>query len=271
MPQHLIYIPGTNEPMPPGGGRPLGMLGVVADQIDRIAPDLFTHHTVKYPAEYGNPASYGDSRTIGERRTHQLVRDVGGARLIGYSQGAVIAGNVSAARPDVPCGYLLADALRPRGANSTGMLGQPGHIEQEDFHGWGVAGQRPVEVARWYSIVGDVIADAWPDSLARDVADLSEFMGFTGLDDMQQWGTDLITKIKASAWQNLPLWRRLLARPGSFLALGDVGLRSIREGLDFPRIHTSYGTTEFLNHRRTYLQEMARDIVDDSTRSEEAA
>lgn len=273
MSRNIVFFSGTGEPNSTQDGKPGGLLREVANELERLAPGRFRFYTIDYPKSYAAPISYGDSRIIGERMGHELLDRIGGGRTVGFSMGGTLAGNVADARPDVPCAYLLADPLRPRGANSTGMPGDPGYAPQERFSGFGIGGQRAVGVGRWYTIVDDVIADAYPDSLIRDFADFSEFIGFADWDDAKQWMTDVITKIRADQWQNLPFWKklgkRLLEDPlGNMVTLGEVTARTIRQGVGYPRLHTSYGNTKFLNHNRTYIQELARDILNDSYRSE---
>lgn len=273
MSRNIIWIPGTGEPGGTPDGKPGGMLRGVADEVDRLAPGRFKHYTLDYWRQYAAPHSYGDSRIQGEQMGRDLLSRIGGARTVGFSMGATLAGNLADERHDVPCGYFLADPLRPAGANSTGMPGDPGYAKQEQFQGFGIGGQRPVGVGRWYSIPGDVITDAYPDSLIRDFADFSEFIGFADWGDAKQWMDNVLWKIREDAWQNLPFWKklgkRLLDDPlGNIVTLGGVVARTAKQGVGYPRVHCSYGTTPFLNHNRTYLQEMARDIVNDSYRSE---
>lgn len=260
----IVYSPGTNEPMPPPGGRPLGVLGDVANWVDRYAPGVFSHHTAVYPAQYANPRSYGDSRTEGELAMHALFDRLGGGRAVGFSQGAVVAGNVAGIRADVSCGYLLADALRPAGCNASGTPGDPGYRTVEQFTGHGVGGQRPVEIARWYSLPGDVITDAYPDSMIRDFADLTEFFGISAPGDAVKWINNLAWKVREKAWQNAPVWRRILSTPATIAGIGAIGGRSITQGLGYPRIHTSYGTTRYPGTDRTYVQQLAWDIARDA-------
>lgn len=261
----LLWISGTGEPDAGPSGRPEGMLRWVSDEVDRLAPGMFRHHTVPYWKQYAAPHSHGDSRAEAERVAFEMLDRLGGAGGVGgYSMGAGAAGNIANRRDDVAFGYLLADPLRPKGANSTGMPGQRGYTEQEKFVGFGINGQRAVGQARWYTLPDDVIADAYPDSLVRDFADLSEFLGFADLDDARQWMVDVTTKILTGAWQNKPFWERMTQSPLALLEVPGVVQRTVRQGLRYPGWHCSYNSQPFLNHGRTYVQEMARDIVADA-------
>ena len=266
----LIIVPGTGEP-----GYPQGMLSGTAAELQRITGGAFDIWCVEYPKQYGNPTSYADSRTAGEAALRRLLeraaREGRRAYIVGYSQGAVIAGNIAKyySTANVLGGvYLLADALRPEGADSAG---QDSAWARANLNGSGVAGRRPIPPrpypVRWYTIRGDVIADAFADSLVRTVADLTEFMGFRSLADMIRWATKVADTLRARAWQNLAVWQRWIANP---LALGwmpDLVARSIHEVSGYPAVHTSYGTARFPGQPRTYVQQIAWDINrDNSTR-----
>lgn len=269
----LISVPGTGEPGT-GNGFPNGMLWGVADELKRISGNAFDFWTVEYPKQYGNPTSYADSRAAGEAGLHQLLaraaREGRKAYIPGYSQGAVIAGNVALrySTANVIGGvYLLADALRPEGADSSG---QGSAWARANLNGSGVAGRRPIPgrayPVRWYTVRGDVIADAYSDSLVRTIADLTEFMGFRSLADMQRWATSVADRLRARAWQNVSLWTRFIANPRAIGWMPELVARSIQEVTGYPRIHTSYGAARFPGQPRSYVQQIAWDIHHDHTR-----
>lgn len=267
-----IYIPGTGEPMRPG--RPAGMLAGVAAELDRLAPNRFEHHTVTYPAQYANPLSYGASRSIAVQRAHQLIEEVRGRKLVpfivGYSQGAAAANLVTDASPWVPCGYLLSDPLRPAGANRSGKPGDPSftaQVNQREFGGYGVGGAHNVGRARWYSIPGDVITDCSPGSLVRDFADVSEWFGLTGAAEVADWARATLAKVESGAWQNLPFWKRFLARRdriATLASLPSIAATSIREATGYPALHTAYGARNFPGQTYSYVSAVARDMFFDS-------
>ncbi|GAB3135726.1 hypothetical protein GCM10027289_29860 [Tsukamurella serpentis] len=259
----IVYIRGANEPPPAPNGYPAGMLSGVARELDRLAPGQFRHHSTTHASQYANPQSNGDSIAQAKTHANRLLDTLGGGRVVGYSQGAWAAGDVTDARDDVPCGYLLSDPLRPAGANRTGAPGQRRYQPQEQFTGFGIAGQRRIGVARWYSLPDDIITDAYPDNLVRTFADATEFVGFAGLDDAEQLMNDLLGKIKRRAWQNLPWLLRLINNPATVVGLPDVVKRTVDQGLGYPARHCAYGT-EKTPSGRTYIQELARDIAIDA-------
>lgn len=269
----LISVPGTGEPGT-GNGFPNGMLWGTADELKRISGNAFDYWTVEYPKQYANPTSYADSRAAGEIALHALLaraaREGRKAYVDGYSQGAVIAGNVAKHySTDTVIGgvYLLADALRPEGADSSG---EGSAWARANLNGSGVAGRRPIPgrayPVRWYTVRGDVIADAYPDSLVRTIADLTEFMGFRSLDDMRRWAASIEGRIRAKAWQNASFLTRIFANPAALGWMPELVARSIQEVTGYPRIHTSYGATRFPGQPRTYVQQIAWDIHHDHTR-----
>lgn len=269
----LISVPGTGEPGT-GNGFPNGMLWGVADELNRISRGAFDFWTVDYPKTYGNPMSYADSRAAGEAALHQLLgraaREGRRAYVDGYSQGAVIAGNAALRyRSNGVLGgvYLLADALRPEGADSAG---EGSAWARANLNGSGVAGRRPIPgrayPVRWYTIRGDVIADAFPDSLVRTIADLTEFMGFRSLADMQRWATRVADRLRAQAWQNLAIWQRWIANPRAIGWMPELVARSLQEITGYPAVHTSYGAARFPGQPRSYVQQIAWDIHHDHTR-----
>lgn len=156
-----------------------GMLESVTADLD----ERFVARWVGYPASYG-PApqrvgiSYARSVEIGvSRLADAFAATEGPVVLIGYSQGAVVvrtfAHNLSArADPGLHrlCAFgFVADPHQP-----------PGVVPGCD--GWGVAGAGPslpsTVPAWWVGTADDMICNAEPDSLIRDVADLTGAMEF---------------------------------------------------------------------------------------------
>ncbi|TWS24410.1 hypothetical protein FK268_12535 [Tsukamurella sputi] len=269
-----IYMVGTNEPFPADARRPLGMMSGVADELDRLAPGRFEHWTPRYLAQYANPNSYGESRVDGVIRAQATIAMVRSRGLIpfvvGFSQGAAVANLATDESPYVPCGYLLADPLRPAGANRTGQVGDRGwqaQPDQHEFRGFGVGGEHRVGQARWYSIPGDVITDCTPGSLVRDFADISEWFSIAGPEGVRTWAAETLDKVKSGAWQNLPFWTRLFGRRdlvATLPQLPQIAATSIAEATGYPSIHTAYGARNFPGTTYTYVQQMARDMFHDS-------
>ncbi|MCD2144173.1 PE-PPE domain-containing protein [Gordonia paraffinivorans] len=169
-----------------------GLLSGVADVLD----ERFACRWVGYPASYG-PApepggmSFADSVAIGAARLASLLAvSAGTVALVGYSQGAVVIRTALAALAD--CGDdvlgrilgigFVADPHQPPGA-------VPG------CDGWGVAGPGeplpPGIPVIWVGAPDDMICNARPDSLVRDIADLTRAMaaGTAGRWLRSAWGT----------------------------------------------------------------------------------
>lgn len=169
-----------------------GLLSGVADVLD----ERFACRWVGYPASYG-PApepggmSFADSVAIGAARLASLLEvSAGTVALVGYSQGAVVIRTALAALADRGDGVLgrilgigfVADPHQPPGA-------VPG------CDGWGVAGPGeplpPGIPVIWVGAPDDMICNARPDSLVRDIADLTRPMaaGTAGRWLRSAWGT----------------------------------------------------------------------------------
>lgn len=220
---------------------PTGLLAAVTEVLD----SRFTSRWVPYPASYGpspRPAGecYRDSVTAGVLALRHAVeaehRRDPSARLmmIGYSQGAVVIRTMlatasSSERAAVTAVAFVADPHQPPGAVA-------------GCAGWGVAGPGPALpqglAAFWVGDHDDMICNASPDSLIRDLADLS---GTLSVHRLGEWLADMYRRVRAADLQNAALtrvspaqWRRDLGRlavagreVGGFLpsVLGVVGRR----------------------------------------------
>lgn len=200
-----------------------GMLAAVTDELD----DRFRCRWVPYPASYGpSPRLAGDdyqtSVAVGVRAlraamaTARAADPAGALMLIGYSQGAVVirtlladasAASEKALLDSVAAVGFVADPHQP-----------PGVVAGCD--GWGVAGPGPALPssipACWVGTPGDVICNASPDSLIRDLADLSAVFSVRGLG---RWAGEVYTRVRAAELQNAALtaisprqWRTDLGR-----------------------------------------------------------
>lgn len=176
--------------------------GISDDFLKRLDPKRFRYRYVTdgYPADYGRDVSYAASIRAGEAALTLAIRACPGAVVIGgYSQGAVIAGNVAArmalrATDKVIGCALIADPLRDGAAPV--VNGNPG--------GYGIGGQRAIpkalktfRVAAW----GDPITSLPAGNYLRTVADFSEFMGR----DVNAWAVNVLSKIVRGQVQ--PWWR----------------------------------------------------------------
>ncbi|GAC49764.1 PE-PPE domain-containing protein [Gordonia aichiensis] len=177
-----------------------GMLAAVTADLD----ERFVPRWVGYPASYG-PAtgkggiSYADSVAQGVRSLRRAVEDSAGpVMIVGYSQGAVVVrhcvhelerdGDSSVDRI-LGLGFV-ADPHQP-----------PGVVSR--CAGWGVAGEGPPLPDRipawWVGAPTDMICNAEPDSLIRDIADLTGSLEFHR---PLRWIHDMLVVVRDNAFQN---------------------------------------------------------------------
>ncbi|MFT4042159.1 MAG: PE-PPE domain-containing protein [Gordonia sp. (in: high G+C Gram-positive bacteria)] len=194
-----------------------GMLEAVTEHLD----ERFRSRWVGYPASYG-PAtarramSYASSVEAGVARLGVVCDEIGGPlAFIGYSQGAVVVREFlhrAAASGRLPTDRIVAvgfvaDPHQPPGA-------VPGCA------GWGVAGAGaplPADIpVRWVGTPADMICNCEPDSLIRDIADLTPALE---LARPGRWLTSMVQTLRANAFQNAARtsvspaqWRRDVAR-----------------------------------------------------------
>ncbi|MCK0440281.1 PE-PPE domain-containing protein [Gordonia alkaliphila] len=178
---------------------PAGMLAAVTEALD----DRFVARWVPYPASYGpSPRLAGDDyqtsvaagvAALSAAIDTELAADPAATvMLIGYSQGAVVIRHLLAQQhiPAVAAVGFVADPHQP-----------PGVVA--GCSGWGVAGPGPdlpsSVPAYWVGTSDDVICNASPDSLIRDVADLSE--GFS-VRTLGRWAGQAWNRVRAADLQN---------------------------------------------------------------------
>lgn len=200
-PTTVLAIGGTSESR--AGDTRTAVTGLLAGVTSRLPQGRFGSRWVGYPADYGLATSYRESVRVGADNATAVGAGVGGPlALLGYSQGATVVRELLrrhaagiGPRLDIRGAGLIADPEMPRGAA----------YGKEELPGWGVAGAGP-EVPRasrmpvwWIANERDPIPCASPNSLLRDVADLTEYMSLT---DAAQWGTRMLDRIRARNWQN---------------------------------------------------------------------
>lgn len=127
---------------------PWGLCKAVVDKL----PGDWEPIWIPYPARYGNAMAYKDSYTIGKNYLREQIEDCKDEFcILGYSQGAKIAGDISAQylmNPRLYRSYLIAD---PERHTDDQLIGP--HVD-----GMGVAGQRRVGwKARHFAAPGDLI------------------------------------------------------------------------------------------------------------------
>lgn len=227
--------------MLPGTGWPNGGDGVTEDFLDRLDPGRFALRIVPYPAEFGEPGNqtYRKSRDLGAEALRAAIHATPNKVIIGgYSQGAVIAGDVAAdiaagLHPDleiVACA-LIADGARPEGAGVPGVM---------PTVGYGIAGQRPVPSdvfpTYWAAAPGDPITALPAGNPLRSVADIVDWMTINSPEGMIRWGADVLDRVLRGQlqdwwapwkWQS---WLGATAYARGYLFDGRHGAAYITEG-----------------------------------------
>lgn len=198
-----------------GTGFPNGGDGVTESFLDHLDASRFVTSFVRYPASgFGIGAAYADSVATGMEAGRKAVRTSGDrVLLVGYSQGAVVAGDLAAelARTGLAekiAGVaLIADGRRPAGPHT----GTPGHHAAP---GYGIIDERPIPTDRfpafWASAPGDPICSLPEGNPLRTVADIVGYMSISRPEDITRWGArllDLALKRGYQRWWNLKYWQ----------------------------------------------------------------
>lgn len=207
----LLVVGGTGEATTADPPRPVrGLLRCVADALDvRFVP-----RWIAYPASYGpvpvpDGPSFADSVAAGVAALRGEIEDVDGPwAVIGYSQGCVVIREALAdgmSRLPVAVG-LVADPHQPAGC-------------VRGCDGYGVAGPGsalPDVPTMWIGDRDDVICNASPDSLVRDIADLTRGLSTT---HPRAWVGLMLRAVRTGAMQNARAtsfrptqWRRDVTR-----------------------------------------------------------
>lgn len=228
----VLFLPGTGH----GGGGD----GISEDFLSRLDLHRFNAVIVPYPATFGGlEMAYADSKAAGRMALIEAIRASFNKVIIGgYSQGAVIAGDLAREIADglhpelevVGCA-LIADGRRPRGA------GVPGHPPTE---GYGIVGERGI----WSDVFPTYWAAAWGDPITalpagnplRSVADLAEWFSLRSPADTARWATEMLVTAsngRAQAWwqpQHWRSWNSAIAYARGYLFDGRHGAAYISEG-----------------------------------------
>lgn len=138
----LFVVGGTWE------SEPWGLCQKIVDKL----PGDWEPIWIPYPARYGNAMAYRESYTVGKNYLRkQIEKCEGNFSILGYSQGAKIAGDVAAQHmmnPAMNRAYLIAD---PERHTDDQLIGP-------NVEGQGVAGQRRVGwKARQFAAPDDII------------------------------------------------------------------------------------------------------------------
>lgn len=231
--------------------------GLLSDTTRRVGT-RFTIQWIDYPAAYGIGFSYANSVHHAKAQLRErILATTEPFAIIGYSQGADIAGRVAQ--------ELGSGALDGRERLlAVGLVANPMRHETAESTGWGVAGQHGSygAVARKvydFANPDDMITNADPDSLIRDVADLTRMMG----PDFSAWAFDIQRLLKERSWQNLWLAKRWWDAPYQRDRVRRAGLElagylpvSILNPAGGQ--HTAYGKTQMYVGGPTYTERLAQ-------------
>ena len=200
--------------MLPGTGFPQGD-GITEHFLGCFDPSQYETRIVSYPAAFGGlDMPYGDSRAAGRTALLAELAKLGMEApviLAGYSQGAVIAGDLAAEHPlyNIRATALIADGKRPGGA---GVVPEGLTLAE----GYGIAGTRDPHSYFtghpwfWVSAWGDPISALPAGNPLRTVADLVEWYSIRSPEDMARWGADCLDKAltgRLQDWWNPIKWQ----------------------------------------------------------------
>lgn len=134
-----------------GGTWELEPWGLCQQVVDKLPGD-WEPVWIPYPARYGNAMAYKESYTAGKKFLRDRIEECTDPfSILGYSQGAKIAGDIAAQHlmnPYMQRAYLIADPER----HTDDLLVGP------KVEGYGVAGQRRVGwKARHFAAPNDII------------------------------------------------------------------------------------------------------------------
>lgn len=201
----------------PGTGAPHGGDGITEDFLSHFDTDLYHTKVVPYTASYGGTSpSFTESRRVGRVALLDAIDSLSGDPCViaGYSQGAVIAGDLAAELGSQIClsqvrnikaCALIADGSRPRG------LGVPAtrDVSTQLAGGYGILGERPVPTRHfptfWVSNPGDPICALPAGNPLRSVADLTGYFSIRSPQDVLLWGAkmiDTVTRRQMEQWWN---------------------------------------------------------------------
>lgn len=206
-----------------GTGFPDSADPITQDFFDHLDPSRYETRVVPYPASFGGTeASFAVSRATGYDALLEAAMAADGAPIVlaGYSQGAVIAGDlardISEGRwPSGPMNVkavaLIADGYRPRGVGLV-PLGQTSIGVAE---GYGIAGERDIRnhlfPVFWVSAWGDPISSLPAGNPLRTVADMVEWFTLRSPAEALQWGaamSDTVVRHRLQQWWLPANWGR---------------------------------------------------------------
>lgn len=228
----VLFLPGTGH----GGGGD----GVSEDFLNRLDKSRFSPRIVPYPATFGGAeAAYESSKAAGRMALIEAIRATPNRVVIGgYSQGAVIAGDLAREvsegwHPELELAgvALIADGRRPRGH------GVPGYRPTD---GYGIVGERGVYgdvfPTFWAAAPGDPITALPEGNPLRTVADMVPWFSLRSPAEALQWATAMLMTAangRAQVWWKphlWPQWNGAVAYARGYLFDGRHGAAYISEG-----------------------------------------
>lgn len=249
----ILLVPGTNERNNTDNLLEDGMLPNILREMH--TRELVDVQVVDYPADYGLRMSYAVSVGMGEMALEEAIRAATAPTIVlGYSQGAAIAGNVCArlARVggDVRGVGLVSDPARHR-AQYRPLVHQP--------EGYGCTGERIVgeqQITRTGSYVkvwqiaaqGDPICCLPEGNPLRSIADLTDRMA---LNDFGEWWRDIVDDFRhrrMQRWWSLKNWRTW------------AGAIAFARGMILDRRHFIYPEETPPGHTLPFLELLAQQI-----------
>lgn len=181
---------------------------ITADFHSKIDKGLFDVQVVGYPATFGGAeTSYEVSRRAGAQALYDALEALPSGTpviLSGYSQGAVIAGDVALEiverelfQYNLVAVALIADGYRPEGAGLA-LSGIP------LAEGYGIAGQRPIPGVPvwWVSAWGDPISSLPAGNPLRTVADLVGWFSLRTPAEAVNWGAKMLDAVISGRLQD---------------------------------------------------------------------
>jgi hypothetical protein len=198
----------------PGTGSPTGGDGITEECLRFLDPRKFRTHIVDYPAEgFGFGQAFETSRSAGMAALDRATAGVEHFAVLGYSQGAVAAGDwaeryIDAAQNGPAIDHaaldrlrgviLIADGRRPADRNT------PGHTAP----GYGIMGQRYLTEAfcpvLYAAAPGDPICALPAGNPLRSVADTIGWLSIRNPAEALLWGTKVLDTIRRRQLQ--PWW-----------------------------------------------------------------
>lgn len=251
----FFWVPGTGESYPGDKRTDVLATNSMGSRIVEVFSNSIDSVWVGYDATYGPVGSgglYGKnyhlSKMIGKVSLLEKIRATEGWVILGgHSQGSAVVWEVmqeiyQGKHPDIQPRVLaslkLACPMRAHGVfkNSETIVT---HGDALSLSGWGVANRSGTQIEPTIfelNVVNpeDVICNARPDSLARDIADITKYFAF-GQD--QEWGRHLLRELKEIDIFKTPHGRADM--PTQIRRVGEV-LKEL-EGFLLTGQHTGYG------------------------------